>query len=345
MEETEKYKNRIKGIVITITYTIIALFVLFIIGVGKAKAQVPDYNWNTPRLIGLSTSNNILDEGAFLVSGTNSNSITYNSNVWGGTNVYIRYRAVDSDQGTTYLAQGTYSFSYKVTFRLIGANSIAKVTPKLHYYPNNANTYGSATCDTTPTMILTQTGTNPTTYEFTYSCSTFNITTNVSWFAVGFETGIPMNYVSMIQNLKFTGPSDTQDILNNQTQNTQDIINNQNNNTQDIINNQNQNKNEVINNNNANTDKITGAITGPGLSEESKKPIDKDGINDYTDKEEAMINKNELDKINDIDIVIDTNSNTFIWDLITRILNTNTLVFGMVITILSIGLIKLLLNR
>ena len=43
--------------------------------------------------------------------------------------------------------------------------------------------------------------------------------------------------------------SDTQDIINSQTQNTQNIINNQNQNTQDIINNQNQNTQQIIENN------------------------------------------------------------------------------------------------
>lgn len=52
-----------------------------------------------------------------------------------------------------------------------------------------------------------------------------------------------------------------------------------------------------------------------------------------------------MNSINDIDISIDSNTNDFIWDFITSAINTHTRIFGFVVTILSIGIIKLALNR
>lgn len=49
--------------------------------------------------------------------------------------------------------------------------------------------------------------------------------------------------------------------------------------------------------------------------------------------------------LNSFDVDLDTDTNSWVWNTLTSILNTNTLIFGMVISILSIGLIKLILNR
>lgn len=246
LNELLKSMARVLGRIII--YIILG-FIAFYIFDNRVNAS--SYSWNKPSLIGISTSDNILDESGYLVNVRNTNSVKYNSTIWGGTHTYIRYKVADSDKGSNYVAKETYSFSYKASFTLVGnGQGIAKVTPKFYYYPDNNNSYGKATCDTQPLMTLTQTGTNPVTYEFTYSCNTFNVTRDVSWFAVGWSTSVQMNSVNMIQNFKLGGPSESQDIINNQNQNTQDIINNDNNNTDKITQNQDEN-----------TDKINDTLT------------------------------------------------------------------------------------
>lgn len=49
--------------------------------------------------------------------------------------------------------------------------------------------------------------------------------------------------------------------------------------------------------------------------------------------------------LNSFNVDIDTDTNNWVWTTLTSLLNTSALVFGMVISILSIGLIKLILNR
>lgn len=88
---------------------------------------------------------------------------------------------------------------------------------------------------------------------------------------------------------------------------------------------------------------ISDAIQGDDLTNDDK--VDDAPIKDYEEKEDAIIDTDTLDKINDIQIAIDSNSNLFIWNLVDNILNTHSLVFGMFIAILSLGLIKLILNR
>lgn len=74
-------------------------------------------------------------------------------------------------------------------------------------------------------------------------------------------------------------------------------------------------------------------------------PVDDSKVEDYESKEEGLIDKDSLDKIDDIEIAIDSNSNLFIWNIVENILNTHELIFSMIITLLSIGVIKLILNR
>lgn len=67
--------------------------------------------------------------------------------------------------------------------------------------------------------------------------------------------------------------------------------------------------------------------------------------NDYTQNEQQLINQMNRADFTKIDIAIDENSNNFVWQTMTNLLNTNTLIIGLFITILSIGIIKLVLGR
>lgn len=123
------------------------------------------------------------------------------------------------------------------------------------------------------------------------------------------------------------------------TQGEQKIIDNQNAVRDEIIENQNENQQQT----NERLDQIHDDLTSGELDDDT--PVDDDKMNDYQDAEDALIDSDSLDLIDGVEISIDLESNKFIWDLVTRILQTHTLVMGLVITMLSLGIVKLILNR
>ena len=79
-------------------------------------------------------------------------------------------------------------------------------------------------------------------------------------------------------------------------------------------------------------------------SEDKEVPSD-DKYQDYEEQEAILKESMEQADLNDLDIAIDVPTSDFIWQTITRLINSNTLVFGMFIAILSIGIIKLAFGR
>lgn len=74
--------------------------------------------------------------------------------------------------------------------------------------------------------------------------------------------------------------------------------------------------------------------------------VDTSNIDNYVDIEQSLVNNDEAESaINDFDVSISGKAYSFIWDLITRIFNSHSEVFGLVIAILTLGFIALLLNR
>lgn len=65
---------------------------------------------------------------------------------------------------------------------------------------------------------------------------------------------------------------------------------------------------------------------------------------DYEDAEDILNEYTDVD-FNSVQIDLDPDTNNWVWNTLTSLINTNRLVFGMVISILSIGIIKLILNR
>lgn len=90
---------------------------------------------------------------------------------------------------------------------------------------------------------------------------------------------------------------------------------------------------------------IVDAINGEGQDIADKEPVDDSGMNDYKDAEGNLINNDGLGKIDGLNVSIDSKSNTVVWNIVTRSLNTHTKIFAMVIAILGVGIIKLILNR
>lgn len=76
-----------------------------------------------------------------------------------------------------------------------------------------------------------------------------------------------------------------------------------------------------------------------------EKPSREEILSDYEDKEEELWEIIGVPNYNDLNIDIDSNTNNKIWNLIVYILRQNTAIFTMVITILSISILKLVLNR
>lgn len=81
------------------------------------------------------------------------------------------------------------------------------------------------------------------------------------------------------------------------------------------------------------------------ISDEDKELPNDDAYQDYTEAEDDLLDKvNEAD-MDALEIAIDEDSSNFVWDTLTDLITSHTLIFGTVIAILSIGIIKLALGR
>lgn len=86
-------------------------------------------------------------------------------------------------------------------------------------------------------------------------------------------------------------------------------------------------------------------LTNMDIDNESKQKPDNSDFDNYDKSEKEL-----LDKIGDVDfdsldLTFDTNSFNFIWDNLTKFIKSSAKVFGMFISILSLGVIKLILGR
>lgn len=77
----------------------------------------------------------------------------------------------------------------------------------------------------------------------------------------------------------------------------------------------------------------------------SKQNVDETKYNDYKQKEDTLMQTGNNADLSGLSIGIDTGTSNTIWQLITRIIQSNAKVFGLFISILSIGIIKLALAR
>lgn len=130
----------------------------------------------------------------------------------------------------------------------------------------------------------------------------------------------------------------------NTNKNTQQIINNDNSNTQDIINNQNANTDRVVNAQNATTNAIND-MNNRDLSSSDKTPVDSSEYNSMHNKEEQLFDKMNSADINSLNVAIDTNSSNWVWNTMVAFFGANSLINGFIISILSIGIIKMALGR
>lgn len=124
--------------------------------------------------------------------------------------------------------------------------------------------------------------------------------------------------------------TDTDPSLYSNFQDFQSVINNQNNNANNIINNQNQNWSNFNN-----TD----------LNNDDKEAPNTDNYNDYQTAENNLFDKMDEADTNNLNVAIDSNSATWVWARITEWLNCHALLMSFLVSMLSIGIIKMALGR
>lgn len=91
-------------------------------------------------------------------------------------------------------------------------------------------------------------------------------------------------------------------------------------------------------------DKIYQLLNKKGETEQTT--VDSSKVDEYLDIEQSLLHNDEAESaLNEFDISIDGQAYSFIWDFITDCFNSHPEVFGLVITILTLGIIALILNR
>lgn len=86
-------------------------------------------------------------------------------------------------------------------------------------------------------------------------------------------------------------------------------------------------------------------ITNMDIPAEDKQQPDSSSFDDYESAESDLLDNVSQADMSVLDIPIDSSTSSFIWDFVTRSIQSHSLVFSMFIAILSIGIIKLALGR
>lgn len=92
-------------------------------------------------------------------------------------------------------------------------------------------------------------------------------------------------------------------------------------------------------------DKILQALTAEGENGEKLTQPDNSDMDNYYDMENGLIGGDSCDVNGAVQVQINKNAMSTIWDLVDRAINSNSKVFGMIITVLSLGIIALILGR
>ena len=92
-------------------------------------------------------------------------------------------------------------------------------------------------------------------------------------------------------------------------------------------------------------DNQTNEIINPDISEESKQEIDDSKFNDYEGKEQELNDIVKNTDFSNVGINMESNTTSFIWNIIERIKNSSVEFSAFIINILSLGVIKLIFAR
>lgn len=101
----------------------------------------------------------------------------------------------------------------------------------------------------------------------------------------------------------------------------------------------------AINNQTTTINNNINDIKDTDIDSDDKEEIDSTDYEDYTEAEEDLFDKLDNVDTDNLDFAIDVPTSNFVWDTITRFLNSNALIMNFLITILSIGVIKFALAR
>lgn len=96
---------------------------------------------------------------------------------------------------------------------------------------------------------------------------------------------------------------------------------------------------------NSKLQKIIDALNSKGSNEEKLTQPDNSDMDNYYDIENGLISGDTNDVGGAVNVQINQNAMATIWDFVERAVNSNPKVFGMIITILSLGIIALILGR
>lgn len=86
-------------------------------------------------------------------------------------------------------------------------------------------------------------------------------------------------------------------------------------------------------------------IQNTDISDEDKTMPDDSSYKDYSSTQDELLDKTKEADLDSLDVGLDVNSSSWVWDTLTSLIQSHSVVFGMVIAILSIGVIKLVLGR
>lgn len=98
----------------------------------------------------------------------------------------------------------------------------------------------------------------------------------------------------------------------------------------------------IIDQNNQTNSKLDEIET---MQPDTTETPDDSSYKDYEQSEEELEEYIKQADTSVLDVAIDTNTSKFIWDTMTSFIKSNALVFSTIIALLSIGIIKLALNR
>lgn len=311
MEEDKIISNKLLGISLFIIYIPIFLFIIFVIGLSKVDAKpfdsgrVRGFDINGQQILS-STS------GFYSYSGSNFKYAIFNYNV---SNV---------NAGDTL----TFNVKPASTFRL---DTIKNKNISLTFTVSAVNSAGSV-------FDITESCSGSSVKTTDYENNGFGFTSNAvcTFVAPSKITGVAIRYViggntTSVKSLVINSGLSTGSYTTDPGEGTL------------IIQNAIENTNNIINSIDEHFQELFDGLFGGSLKDDS--PVDDTDIKDFSQAEDDLIDKGNLDKVQDIDISLDTKTSTFFWDTFTRIINTNSLIYGLIISVLSLGIIKLILNR
>lgn len=250
-----------------------------------------------------------------------------------------------------YFESGGFPYIYpnyaNTTYKLGISNNVSTANLSFNpseWYSDNIGTPLPGDFNAVHSFILTfEAPTNGSCLTVSYSSKTSNVSSHQYLF-LGYELTDHGEHVPTVDEIKDGLESSFDDLYNNFLDATIDI-NNAIDAMHDHLNgNINASTNEILDKQEE-TNQALDEIKDMDISDEDKELPDDTDFNDYQDAENDLMDKvNEAD-MSVLDVAIDEDSSNFVWDTLTELIQSHTLIFGTVIAILSIGIIKLALGR